>query len=131
DHVLQDGIHESAQVDGLATRSEREISVLIWNYHDDDVKAPAAPVRLAVTGVPASHVLVEHFRIDDSHSNSYTAWQKMGSPQKPTPEQYAALEAAGQLQLFSSPEWKATSKQQLDLEFDLPRLALSLVRISW
>ena len=29
----------------------------------------------------------------------------MGSPQEPTPEQYAQLKAAGQLQLLTSPEW--------------------------
>ena len=29
----------------------------------------------------------------------------MGSPQQPTPEQYAQLERAGQLQTLESPRW--------------------------
>ena len=74
---------------------------------------------------------MEHYRIDETHSNSYTAWQKMGSPQQPTPEQYKALEAAGQLQLLTSPEWHTAEKGQLALTFDLPRQSLSLLRITW
>ena len=41
---------------------------------------------------------VTHYRIDETHSNSYSAWLKMGSPQKPTPAQYAELEKASELQ---------------------------------
>ena len=48
-------------------------------------------------------VLLQHYRIDDHYSNAYTAWKEMGSPQEPTPEQYARLQAAGQLQLLDSP----------------------------
>ena len=39
------------------------------------------------------------------YSNSYEAWKKMGSPQQPSPEQYAQLERAGQLQSLESPRW--------------------------
>jgi xylan 1,4-beta-xylosidase len=55
----------------------------------------------------------------------------MGSPQQPTPEQYAKLEAAGQLQLLTSPEYRALKNGTLALEFALPRHAVSLVRVTW
>ena len=131
DSVLQNGIHESPEIDGIATRAEREISVLVWNYHDDDLAAPAAPVHLTIAGVPAAHALVEHYRIDETHSNSYTAWKQMGSPQQPAPEQYKTLEAAGQLQLLTSPEWRVAANQEVGIAFDLPRQAVSLLRITW
>ena len=38
-----------------------------------------------------------HYRIDRTHSNAYTVWQQQGSPAKPSPAQYAALEAASEL----------------------------------
>lgn len=41
----------------------------------------------------------------NNHSNAYTVWKEMGSPQNPTPGQYIKLQAAGQLQLFDSPKW--------------------------
>jgi xylan 1,4-beta-xylosidase len=131
DAVLQGGVQGAPEIDGIATRAEREMAILVWNYHDDDVPAPASPVRLTIAGAPAARVLVEHYRIDETHSNAYTAWKQMGSPQQPTPEQYAALEAAGQLQLLTSPEWRAAANGQVGLAFELPRQAVSLLRISW
>jgi xylan 1,4-beta-xylosidase len=106
---------------------------MVWNYHDDDLPAPAAPVQLTLAGLPAgaARVLVEHYRIDAGHSNAYTVWQQMGSPQQPTAEQYARLEAAGQLQLLGSPEWMGAKDGKLELRFDLPRQGISLVKVSW
>jgi xylan 1,4-beta-xylosidase len=90
DEIMRDGVHGNPDVDALAVRSDHDISVLAWNYHDDDLPASAAPVHLEIHGVPAgaSRVLVRHFRIDDTHSNAFTAWKQMGSPQQPTAEQY-------------------------------------------
>lgn len=133
DAILDKGVRGKPDVDALAARSESEASVMLWNYHDDDVAAPDAPVRLAVAGLPAraSRVLVRHFRIDRDHSNAYTVWQQMGSPQQPTPEQYARLEAAGKLQLLEPPRWVSTARNTVELKFALPRQAVSLVQVSW
>jgi len=133
DGILQSGVAGPADVDALSTRAEREIDVLVWNYHDDDLPAPAAAVRVVLAGVPdaAGRVLVEHFRIDDDHSNAYTVWKQMGSPARPSPEQYARMESAAQLQLLHSPEWRAAKDGQVALEFMLPRHAVSLLRATW
>ena len=53
--VASYGHHEarrgaSNDVDALAVRSDRQISVLAWNYHDDDLPGPEAKVQLEVTG---------------------------------------------------------------------------------
>jgi xylan 1,4-beta-xylosidase len=130
DKILTAGVRESADINALATASDREMSVLVWNYHDDDVPAAAAPVHLSVGGVPAV-VQVQHYRIDNDHSNAYAVWKQLGSPQQPSPEQYARLEAAGQLQLLTSPAFVHAKGGALTLEFDLPRHAVSLVRLSW
>ena len=133
DGILQSGVAGVADVDALATRGEREIDVLVWNYHDDDLPAPAAAVRVALAGVPdaAGRVLLEHFRIDDDHSNAYTVWKQMGSPAQPSPAQYARMESAAGLQLLRSPEWRAVKDGQVALEFMLPRHAVSLLRATW
>jgi xylan 1,4-beta-xylosidase len=130
DQILSGGVRATPTVDALATRDARQLAVMVWNYHDDELAAPASPVRLTLTGLPAQ-VEVHHYRIDDEHSNSYTVWKQMGSPQQPTPEQYAKLEAAGQLQLLTSPEYRAPKDGTLTLEFSLPRHAVSLVRLTW
>ncbi|HUE05127.1 MAG TPA: hypothetical protein VMR62_36605 [Bryobacteraceae bacterium] len=133
DRILAEGVRGDPDVDALAVRSDREISVLTWNYHDDDVPAVEAKVRLEIAGIPgtATRVLVRHYRIDESHSNSWTAWKAMGSPQHPTPEQYGSLEAAGQLQLAGSPRFVDVRGGAMQLEFSLPRQGVSLHELSW
>ena len=130
DKQLADGVHENSDVNALATASGHEIAALVWNYHDDELAAPAAAVHLEFRGVP-SQVQVQHYRIDNDHSNAYTVWKQMGSPQQPAPGQYATLEAAGQLQLLTSPQWRHATNGTLSLDFDLPRQAVSLVRLTW
>lgn len=133
DATLQRGVRDTPDVDALASRSDREISVLVWNYHDDDLPAPESTVKLTVTGIPqlGQRVLLSHYRIDHDHSNAYTVWKQMGSPQKPTSEQCARLEAAGQLQLLESPRWVSNNSGSIDLTFTLPRDAVSLVQFVW
>jgi xylan 1,4-beta-xylosidase len=130
--ILTDSVHGNPDVDALAVRGEHELSILVWNYHDENVGAPDAVVQLQIASLPvaAKRVLMRHYRIDGTHSNSFTAWKNMGSPQQPTPEQYAALEAAGQLQELESPRWINTEKEtKLDLR--LPRQSVSLLQLSW
>jgi xylan 1,4-beta-xylosidase len=74
---------------------------------------------------------MQHYRIDDTHSNAFTAWKAMGSPQTPTPEQYAQLKAAGGLQLLDSPRWIDLDAGVATVSLELPRHAVSLVRFSW
>jgi xylan 1,4-beta-xylosidase len=133
DAILKDGVRDKPDIDALASRSDREVAVLVWNYHDVDTAAPDAPVRVTVTDLPAAakRALVTHYRIDHDHSNAYTIWQKMGSPQNPTPEQYSQLEAAGQLELLTSPEWTDVRNRRVELSISLPRQAVSLIQLSW
>ena len=115
----------------MAVRNNRILSVLAWNYHDDDVPGPVAPVQVQVSGLGANRrVLLHHYRIDDTHSNAWTTWKHLGSPQKPTPEQYAALESAGQLQLLEAPRWIDIKSGAAMLEITLPRQAVSLLQFT-
>jgi xylan 1,4-beta-xylosidase len=132
--VLKSGVRGPDDISAVATRKQRETDVLVWNYHDDDLAAPAAPVELKIEGFSseaAKRVLVEHFRIDATHSNSFEVWKAMGSPQQTSEKQYRELEAAGQLQLLTSPAWVTPENGGVTLRFDLPRQAISLVRVSW
>jgi xylan 1,4-beta-xylosidase len=127
------GVMGAPDVDALATKADHEAAVMLWNYYSDDLPAPGAAVQVNVAGIPAGVkiVLLEHYRIDDTHSNSYTVWKAMGSPQAPTAEQYARLKEAGQLELLNSPEWLDVSDGNVTIGTDLPRQATSLMRLTW
>jgi xylan 1,4-beta-xylosidase len=133
EELVKTGVRQAPDVDAFATRSEHEAAVMVWNYHDDDVTVPDAEVQVTFKGIPlgVKRVLLEHYRIDDSHSNSFSAWKRMGSPQTPTAEQTAQLKAAGQLQLLTSPEWHDVADGKVTIATALPRQAVSLMRLEW
>jgi xylan 1,4-beta-xylosidase len=120
-----------SDINGMACKDAGGATVLLWNYHDDDVKATAEPVTIKLKGIAARQVLVHHFRIDSAHSNSYELWKKMGSPQTPSTEQIALLQEAGQLHMLRSPEWVKVTNGEIDISFILPRQAVSLLKLEW
>jgi xylan 1,4-beta-xylosidase len=133
DDIAKSGVRAQPDIDAFATKAAHEAAVMLWNYHDEDLPVPAAPVTVTITGIPADvhKVLLEHFRIDDDHSNAFTVWKAMGSPQDPTPEQYFQLKSAGQLQLLTSPEWMDVTSGKLTITTTLPREATSLLHLKW
>jgi xylan 1,4-beta-xylosidase len=133
DEVLRAGVRGQPDINAIATRKEKEIEILIWNYHDVDLSADAASIDLTISGLApnVSQGLLEHFRIDSDHSNAFTVWKEMGSPQSPSPHQYEQLEAESQLQFLSSPSFIRIEQGHAHLQFTLPRQSLSLIRINW
>ncbi|HEV2274080.1 MAG TPA: beta-xylosidase [Acidobacteriaceae bacterium] len=133
DSILHDSVRQAPDVDALAAGAPGQASVLLWNYQDNDVPAPGSKIEVSIKGIsPSAHrVLLQQYRIDGEHSNAYTVWKEMGSPQNPTPAQYAKLQAAGQLQLLDSPRWMTPENGSVKVEMNLPRQGLSLLRITW
>jgi xylan 1,4-beta-xylosidase len=131
--ILKTGVRERPDVAALASLDKNKLSVLAWYYHDDHVPGPAAAVELAITGLPlqAARPRLAHFRIDEEHSNAFTAWQKMGSPAKPSPDQLRTLERAGQLAALHEPRAIEVEGRRANLRFSLPRQAVSLVVLEW
>jgi xylan 1,4-beta-xylosidase len=131
--LLEAGVGAQPDINAIATRSGRGLEVLIWNYHDDEAAAPDADVRLVIAGLPreATRVEVRHLRVDQQHSNAYTAWKQMGSPQEVSLAQYARLEAASQLQPLEAPQRVRSVAGSVGVSFKLPRHALSLLELSW
>jgi len=133
EEVLNNGVRGQPDINAIATRKDGGVDALVWNYHDDDLPATPAPIDLVIDGLPTAvpRGLIEHFRIDSNHSNSFAAWKAMGSPQSPSSAQYQQLQDAGQLQLLNSPSWVRIQDGAVHLQFELPRHGLSLVRITW
>ena len=131
--IAKSGVRAQPDIDAFATKSTHEAAVMLWNYHDEDLPVAASQVTVKISGIPAgvTKVLLEHFRIDDTHSNAYTVWLAMGSPQNPTPDQYAQLKSAGQLQTLTSPEWLDVTSNSVTVTTTLPREATSLLHLQW
>jgi xylan 1,4-beta-xylosidase len=133
DTLVDTGVRQQPDIDAFATGGAGETAVLLWNYHDVNKSTPTASVVVTIRGVPAGvqRVLLQHYRIDETHSNAYSAWQNMGSPQSPTAAQYSQLQAAGKLQLLGSPVWLDVKDGQVTIPTDLPHLGISLLHFTW
>jgi xylan 1,4-beta-xylosidase len=132
DTLIRQSVRKEPDVQAFASRGERAVTV-VWHYHDDGVPGPDAAVELTVRGVDAgaNPVRLTHYRIDDRHSNAYTAWRDMGSPQKPSPEQRAALQKVSELTRLEDAKALEVREGSLVLRFAMPRQAVSLVRLEW
>ncbi len=118
-------------INALACKDAREATVMLWNYHDDDVKTEAEAIAVRLSGVPAKKVKLTQYLIDSQHSNSYELWKKMGSPQNPTAQQIKELEKAGQLQMQGSPWMVSVSNGKAVVDMKLERQGVALLRLQW
>jgi xylan 1,4-beta-xylosidase len=131
--MIEHGVREQPDVGVLASRDPDRVTVLVWHYHDDDIPGPDASVQLVTTGLPASASAAKltHYRVDDQHSNAYTAWLALGSPAAPDPEQYALLTRASELTTFEgTPASVPIEEGRAKVEFALARRGVSLLIFS-
>jgi xylan 1,4-beta-xylosidase len=129
--MLSSGAREQADVDAIATREGSGAEVLMWNYRDAEAEEAVTSMRMEGFPVGIRRVLVEEYRIDDTHSNAYTVWKAMGSPQRPSAEQIAELKRVDGLELLRSPKWVDVVDGRVVVKTTLPGESIELVRVSW
>jgi xylan 1,4-beta-xylosidase len=91
--ILDESVRGKPDVSAFASKSGNRIYIMAWHYHDDDTTGPSARIHMNVSGLDFKSGLctVDRYLIDKYHSNSYTAWQEMGSPQNPDDQQLNTL----------------------------------------
>jgi xylan 1,4-beta-xylosidase len=120
----------TTDIGAIAAKDNRNATVMVWNYHDDDLQGETQSVELSVKGIPSTNIKLQEYRIDKDHSNSYELWKQMGSPQKPTKEQIAQLEKAGQLEQTANRNEKIKNGS-LQMNVLLPRQGIVFYKIQW
>jgi xylan 1,4-beta-xylosidase len=133
DAIMRDGVRGAPDVAALASLEPGKLSVMVWHYHDDDVPGPDAAVALALDHLPAdaTSARLTHYRIDETHSNSFTVWKKLGSPVSPNEAQYSQMAKAGLLAQLDEPATVPVQNGSATLQFKLPRQAVSLLVLEW
>lgn len=126
DAMLKSGVREKPDVHAAVTRSGNQVAILLWHYHDFDLPGPAADITLTLDGLGEAQV-AHHYRVDENHSNAYTLWLALGSPQDPTADQITELKEAGQLDEIENAATVTNENGATKLSLSLPRQAVSLV----
>jgi xylan 1,4-beta-xylosidase len=116
------------QVDALATCDGEDIQVLVWCQQADPNATGIREVNVTIEGLADdSSFLLRHYRIDENHSNAYTAWKKLGSPEWPGEEQIAAMKKQEHLERLTPDTLQRATNGRLCLSFELPVHGVSLL----
>jgi xylan 1,4-beta-xylosidase len=130
--IVRDGVRGAPDVGAMATLEGKRLCVMLWHYHDDDLPGPNARVDLQLSALPAgAPVHATQFVIDETHSNAYSEWKRLGSPQAPDDAQYARIKEAGGLFAAPAPDLAIGAGQTGDLKVTLPRQAVALIMLDW
>ena len=125
ERLLVDGMHPT--IDCTVTRRGDDLVVLLTNHALPAHAIAAATVRLRLAGVPGPPPEVTVERVDADHANARRAWEAMGEPPTPSPEQIEALHAASEV----GRETVASARDGNDLvvEIDLPAHAVARLTV--
>ena len=130
-HLYTQGVHDSVDdIQAIASSDKKSAWIMVWNYYDDDLPAAPASVTIQLNNIPANIIRIKEYRIDEDHSNSYTTWKRIGSPQQVSQEQLTILERSGKLQQVGD-EKKKIQQGSYRKRILLPRQAVSLFELSW
>ncbi|MBO0810540.1 MAG: glycoside hydrolase [Microlunatus sp.] len=128
DHT--DGSSMPEEVDAIASRTaEGTIAVLVWRHIDDQYQTSDSqtPVTVTVRNLPAASYQLRHLRIDANHSNSFTVWESLGSPQDPTPDELGKITERQGLEELEAHRRVIPSGNTASLELSLPLPSASLL----
>jgi xylan 1,4-beta-xylosidase len=133
DAIIADGVRGEPDIGVVASIDEEHarLTILVWNYHDvAGGYGDQREVRLSLSGLPAggSAAKVSEHAIDEVSGNAYSRWLAMGSPQAPTADQIAQLQAAAKMRPVARTLTRSSAgKAQLDIT--LPRQSVKLIEI--
>ena len=78
-------------------------------------------------GSRSGGIRLTHYRIDETHSNAYAAWRRMGTPIAPNDTQYQELLEASKLARVEPPTPVRGESGETVMQFTLPRQGVSLI----
>lgn len=125
-HMLGDErLAESSDSALVTRRADGTLAIAVWNYAPPGPGGAAKTYRLTlrnVQGVRRAYI----WRVDRDHGSALTAWEAMGQPEYPTPEQHRILLQAAQL---PAPRIERLSRRDPRLTLHLRAHALALVEL--
>lgn len=124
------GEGEAVDVSGFAVKGMAdENQIVVFSHCNDRDNRDIQEICLTVTGIKAKTVRVSHYRIDESHSNSYGEWIRQGKPLFPSGETYDAIKAKDGLERFCDDVIVNHDDGKVQLNFEMPAHGVSYLVI--
>jgi len=134
DAIVRGSVRGAPDVAALTSLDGKKLCMLVWYYHDDDLPGPDAEVEITLQNLPTTSGTAKftRYQIDQTHSNAYAEWQRLGSPGAPDEKQYEQMRKAGQLAtLADAPASVSVHDGAAALKITLSRQAVSLLVLEW
>ena len=118
-------------VDGLAAQSGSEqIQVIVWHQVRDQYAQGRRRVRIRLDHLPWENcVRIQHYRIDETHSNAHTIWKTLGSPEHPSPEKLMVIKKREGLEKYQPDKITMVGERSLSVFVEMPMHSVSLFLI--
>jgi len=117
-------------ISGFAAQdADGRIQILVFSHHEDREFTGGSEVSVRVAGAGEGYRL-KHYRIDAAHSNAYAEWLRQGSPMYPDKTQYAHIKERDGLEPYSGETRTEVTGSGIQLTFDMPAHAVSLLELS-
>ena len=130
DEIIAKGVRGKSDVGVFATREGRKLNVLLWHYHDDDIRGPEADVSLSVGLIDGQALKTcRQHRVDEAHGNPFKTWLAMGSPKQPSDDQIKQLKAVAAATEAETPTLNV-SQDSVKLNVRLPRQSVVLLELT-
>jgi len=116
-------------VDALASRSDdKQIQVIVWHQVRDQYAQGTKRVIIKFDNLPfESNVHVEHYRIDETHSNAHTIWKALGRPDYPTSEELAIIKKKEGLEKYQPDRIMTVRQGLLSISMEMSVHGISLL----
>lgn len=129
--IIDSSVRGKSYINGLSTIYAHNMYIMLWNYHDDENKKNDAHVNLILKNITAKNITLSSYLVDEDHSNAYTLWKKMGSPQDVSPGQFSRLQQGGQLRENIKAKRLNAVNGSLNYELVLQGQAVTLLKLTW
>ncbi len=120
------GEGETTEVAGMAIKGDNgEIQILVFSHNNDCDKKETHKVCVTVSGLDERTRVLEHYRIDETHSNAYAEWIHQGKPLFPQGEQYALIKKRDGLEKYEEDRTVTAKDGNVQIEFSMPAHGVS------
>ena len=126
-----DGAQFGDFIHGLATKDgDQKLATIIYHFNQwDETSADTTvfDVDLSFRNISFADFKMDHYRIDKTHSNGYTVWKSLRSPEEPTNEQISQLQKRDDLEIIESGINKTAPDGSFNMSVKLPANGVSLI----
>jgi xylan 1,4-beta-xylosidase len=125
---IQFDCSETGAVDGLASlEDDNSIQIMVYNYNEDVRDREMKEIDVSVWFPEQGLYRLQHYRIDQEFSNSYSVWKSLGKPTVPDGSQMDLIKSRQGLELLEPERTIDVKDNGTVLSFNLPHHSVSLL----